>query len=113
MKQSNILQRTVKNKIIQLAATVTVFFTFNSFYANAQNTAKTLKTAESALKGLQEELIVIIPLAATVILLCLAIFYAGRYIEKDTFLRWSIGIIIAGSAAQIVTLLFKGTNVAA
>ncbi|KEC69000.1 hypothetical protein O7Q_00236, partial [Bartonella quintana JK 39] len=33
--------------------------------------------------------------------------YAGRYIEKDTFIRWAIGVIIAGSATQIATMLFK------
>ncbi|WP_413154179.1 VirB2 family type IV secretion system major pilin TrwL [Bartonella sp. cb54] len=107
MKQSNILQRTVKNKIIQLSASVTVFFTFSSLCANAQQQVKTLTTAKTALEGLRDDIIGLIPIAATIILLCLAIFYAGRYIEKDTFLRWSIGVVIAGSAAQIVTLLFK------
>ncbi|KEC69002.1 hypothetical protein O7Q_00234 [Bartonella quintana JK 39] len=46
------------------------------------------------------------PVAAALILLCLAIGYAGRYIEKDTFIRWAIGVIIAGSATQIATMLF-------
>ncbi|KEC65183.1 hypothetical protein O7W_00442, partial [Bartonella quintana JK 56] len=41
-------------------------------------------------------------------LLCLAIGYAGRYIEKDTFIRWAIGVVIAGSATQIATMLFSG-----
>ncbi|WP_375685093.1 TrbC/VirB2 family protein, partial [Bartonella sp. AP172QHHD] len=40
---------------------------------------------------------------------CLAIGYAGRYIGKDTFVRWAIGVVIAGSAAQLVSLLFKTT----
>ncbi|WP_375659737.1 TrbC/VirB2 family protein, partial [Bartonella sp. CL1QHWL] len=33
--------------------------------------------------------------------------YAGRYIGKDTFVRWAIGVVIAGSATQLVTMLFK------
>ncbi|WP_034450580.1 VirB2 family type IV secretion system major pilin TrwL, partial [Bartonella quintana] len=49
-----------------------------------------------------------IPVAAALILLCLAIGYAGRYIEKDTFIRWAIGVVIAGSATQIATMLFSG-----
>ncbi|KEC65663.1 hypothetical protein O7W_00440, partial [Bartonella quintana JK 56] len=49
----------------------------------------------------------IIPIAAALILLCLAIGYAGRYIEKDTFIRWAVGVIIAGSATQIANMLFS------
>ncbi|WP_375615766.1 VirB2 family type IV secretion system major pilin TrwL [Bartonella sp. AP58NXGY] len=93
------------NKIIAISAIMTVFFMGDSAYAQVQK----LKNAENALKALQEDLIKnIIPVAAAVILLCLAIGYAGRYIEKDTFVRWAIGVVIAGSATQLATLLFTG-----
>ncbi|UNE54084.1 VirB2 family type IV secretion system major pilin TrwL [Bartonella machadoae] len=88
-----------------IAATVTVFFISSPVYAS-----KNLDTAKGALTNLQKELTgKIIPVAAAVILLCLAIGYAGRYIEKDTFVRWAIGVVIAGSATQLATLLFTGT----
>ncbi|WP_375695610.1 VirB2 family type IV secretion system major pilin TrwL, partial [Bartonella sp. AC66GZZY] len=58
------------------------------------------------LTALQTDLKTLIPIAAAVILLCLAIGYAGRYIEKDTFVRWGIGVVIAGSAAELVKMLF-------
>ncbi|WP_208442591.1 TrbC/VirB2 family protein, partial [Bartonella raoultii] len=48
----------------------------------------------------------IIPIAAAIILLCLAIGYAGRYIEKGTFVRWAVGVVVAGSSAQLVQMLF-------
>ncbi|MBB4075778.1 hypothetical protein GGR08_000059 [Bartonella fuyuanensis] len=68
-----------------------------------------MANTERALKALQEDLTKnIIPIAAAVILLCLAIGYAGRYIEKDTFIRWALGVIIAGSATQLTALLFTG-----
>ncbi|WP_375683939.1 MULTISPECIES: VirB2 family type IV secretion system major pilin TrwL [unclassified Bartonella] len=95
------------NKIIAFSAAVTAFFMNSSSHAQAQATV--LKNAEKALGDLQTDLKVIIPLAAAVILLCLAIGYAGRYIGKDTFVRWAIGVVIAGSATQLVTLLFKTT----
>ncbi len=67
-----------------------------------------MKKAGDALKALQDDLIEkIIPVAAAIILLCLAIGYAGRYIEKGTFVRWAIGVVIAGSATQLVAMLFK------
>ncbi|WP_375670737.1 VirB2 family type IV secretion system major pilin TrwL [Bartonella sp. SD1336NMGDW] len=91
------------NKIIAISAAMTALFMDSSAYA----AASVLKNAETALTGLQTDLKVIIPIAAAVILLCLAIGYAGRYIGKDTFVRWAIGVVIAGSATQLVTLLFK------
>ncbi|CAF28325.1 trwL6 protein [Bartonella henselae str. Houston-1] len=90
-----------KNSIVAIAATVTVFFMDTLVYA------QTLDKAEKALGSLKKDLVEkIIPVAAVVILLCLAIGYAGRYIEKDTFIRWAIGVIIAGSATQLATMLF-------
>ncbi|WP_375624412.1 MULTISPECIES: VirB2 family type IV secretion system major pilin TrwL [unclassified Bartonella] len=89
-----------------ISAAITALFMDSSAYAAS---AKVLTNAENALEGLQTDLKVIIPIAAAVILLCLAIGYAGRYIGKDTFVRWAIGVVIAGSAAQLVSLLFKTT----
>ncbi|WP_375625200.1 VirB2 family type IV secretion system major pilin TrwL [Bartonella sp. MU37NMGALS] len=92
------------NKIIAISAAMTAFFMNSSAYAA---NASILTNAESALDGLKGDIQKIIPIAAAVILLCLAIGYAGRYIGKDTFVRWAIGVVIAGSATQLVTLLFK------
>ncbi|WP_375682834.1 MULTISPECIES: VirB2 family type IV secretion system major pilin TrwL [unclassified Bartonella] len=94
------------NKIIAFSAAMTAFFMDSSAYAAS---AKVLTNAEKALGDLQGDIQKIIPIAAAIILLCLAIGYAGRYIGKDTFVRWAIGVVIAGSAAQLVSLLFKTT----
>ncbi|EJF79816.1 TrbC/VIRB2 family [Candidatus Bartonella washoeensis] len=99
MKQLNNLSKN-NEKIIAIAAAMTVFFMHNPAYAQLAN-------AQKALSELQTQLKVIIPIAAAVILLCLAIGYAGRYISKDTFVRWAIGVVIAGSAAEIANMLFK------
>ncbi|WP_375643745.1 MULTISPECIES: VirB2 family type IV secretion system major pilin TrwL [unclassified Bartonella] len=95
------LQSKNNKKITTLSAAMTAFFVTNPAYA-ALNNAKT------ALESLKTDLTTnIIPIAAAVILLCLAIGYAGRYIGKDTFVRWAIGVVIAGSATQLATMLFK------
>ncbi|WP_375615768.1 VirB2 family type IV secretion system major pilin TrwL [Bartonella sp. AP58NXGY] len=102
MKQLNILQTIVRNKTTQIYAALTVFFMAHPAWAQAQG----LENAKKALGEFKKELTTIIPIAAAVILLCLAIGYAGRYIEKDTFVRWAIGVIIAGSAAELANMLF-------
>lgn len=68
--------------------------------------AQGLDRARTVLEQFQTELTTIIPVAAALILLGLGIAYAGNFIEKDTFARWGIGVIIAGSAVQITTLMF-------
>ncbi|WP_074381495.1 VirB2 family type IV secretion system major pilin TrwL [Bartonella doshiae] len=99
MKQLKILPTTVHNKIIATAATLTMFFMTHPAYAQLTN-------AKGVLEKFRDQLKIIVPIAATVILLGLAIGYAGRYIEKDTFIRWAIGVIVAGSAAELANLLF-------
>ncbi|UNF38671.1 VirB2 family type IV secretion system major pilin TrwL [Bartonella krasnovii] len=108
MKKLNILKTIIHNKTTPISAALTVFFMNNFAYANS--TPATLKNAKKALDGLKDDLEKLIPLAAGVILLCLAIAYAGRYIEKSTFIRWAVGVVIAGSASQLATLLFKGAT---
>ncbi|WP_375665003.1 VirB2 family type IV secretion system major pilin TrwL [Bartonella sp. CL162QHHD] len=103
MKQSKILQAIIRNKITKTSAALTVFFMANPVLAQAV----VLEPANKALTNLQTDLKTIIPIAAAVILLCLAIGYAGRYIGKDTFVRWAIGVVIAGSAAELAKMLFQ------
>lgn len=68
--------------------------------------AQGLQKARSVLEILQDELTTVVPVIAAITLLCLGVAYAGRFIEKDTFARWAIGVIIAGSAVQITSMLF-------
>lgn len=103
MKQSNTLRAVISNKIISTVVVVTTFFMIHPVCAQAQK----LDRVKGVLGKFKDELNLIIPVAASVILLCLALGYAGRYIEKDTFVRWAIGVVIAGSAVEIANVLFK------
>ncbi|WP_406604064.1 VirB2 family type IV secretion system major pilin TrwL [Bartonella gliris] len=107
MKRFNMLQTVVRNKIITTVAAMTVFLMTHPVCAQGQ--PNTLGKAQGVLTKFKTELGTIIPIAAAIILLGLAIGYAGRYIEKDTFIRWAIGVVIAGSAAEIADMLFKAT----
>ncbi|WP_375645560.1 VirB2 family type IV secretion system major pilin TrwL [Bartonella sp. AA56HLJMS] len=96
------LQSKNNKKIATLSAAIAAFFITHPAYAAIDN-------AKNALNALKTDLIDnIIPVAAALILLCLAIGYAGRYIGRDTFVRWAIGVVIAGSATQLATMLFTG-----
>ncbi|MCZ2203610.1 VirB2 family type IV secretion system major pilin TrwL [Bartonella sp. A05] len=101
MKQSNTLRAQINNGIVTASAAMAVFFITHPAYAQS------LDNAKNALEGLRDQLKIIIPIAAALILLGLAIGYAGRYIEKDTFIRWAIGVVVAGSATQLANMLFS------
>ncbi|WP_332065810.1 VirB2 family type IV secretion system major pilin TrwL [Bartonella sp. CB189] len=100
MRDLTTFQSKMNNKITFAIAAMTIFFMDNPAFAKDE-----LKKAKDTIDSLQTELGKIVPTLAAVILLCLAISYAGRFIERDTFLRWSVGVILAGSAAEISKLL--------
>lgn len=66
-----------------------------------------LSKAKGIVDDFKQELLTIIPIIAIIALILLGIGYATKHVEKDTFIRWGIGIIIAGSAAEITTLFFS------
>ena len=66
-----------------------------------------LARARGALETVKSELLTIIPVVAVIALMLLAIGYATKSVEKETFYRWAIGVIIAGSAAEITAMFFS------
>ncbi|MBX4335893.1 VirB2 family type IV secretion system major pilin TrwL [Bartonella raoultii] len=105
MKKFSTLQSKMNNKIAAISAATTVFFMAHPAYAQVSSPG--LTGMKKVLEAFQKQLGTIIPIFAAVLLLCLAIGYAGRYIQKDTFVRWAIGVAVAGSATQIANMLFE------
>lgn len=66
-----------------------------------------LKKTETALTTLKDNLYIILPIAAVIIGVIIAILYAAEIMRKDDAVRWGIGVLLAGSIAEIVTLLWK------
>lgn len=60
-----------------------------------------LSKGKSILDGFNQDLTTIIPIAATIILVLLAVGYSAKIIQKDDLIRWGIGIILAGSAGTL------------
>ncbi|MDD2859583.1 MAG: TrbC/VirB2 family protein [Acidiphilium sp.] len=64
-----------------------------------------LDQATSVLNTFKSDLTTIIPIAATVALMLCGLLYAMRMMHKDTFVHWFIGILIVGSASEIVSMI--------
>jgi len=66
--------------------------------------AQGLSKATSFLENIRDQLTLWIPIIAVIAGLVLVIAYWFNMIQKDTFIRWLVGLIIAGSILEIVAL---------
>lgn len=64
-----------------------------------------LAKAKTTLESFQTELLSVIPVLAVIALIALGIAYATNFVEKGTFARWAIGLVIVGSAVPITNML--------
>lgn len=67
--------------------------------------AQGLSQAQTVLNTFKSDLTTIIPIVATVALMLCGVLYAMRMMHKDTFVHWFIGILIVGSASEIVSMI--------
>ncbi len=67
--------------------------------------AQGLEKAKGILELIKTEILGIVPLVAVIALIGLGIGYAMNSVQKETFVRWAVGLIIIGSAAQITKML--------
>lgn len=65
-----------------------------------------LSKASSVVNELTSDVRTMIPLLAVVILLCLGVAWGAKWIRFVTLLQFGAGVILAGSAAEIVSMLF-------
>jgi len=77
-----------------------LFFALAVPMAHAQGLTK----ATGFLESISSQLKVWIPIVAVISGLALVVAYWFNFIQKDTFIRWLIGLIIAGSVTEIVAL---------
>jgi type IV secretory pathway VirB2 component (pilin) len=70
--------------------------------------AQGLEGARTILETFKEEILGIVPIVAVIALVLLGVGYAMRVVDKDTFIRWGFGCIIAGGASGIASMIFNG-----
>lgn len=68
--------------------------------------AQGLSKAKGAFETIESEIMIIIPVVAAIALILAGIGYATKFLEKDTFIRWAVGIIIIGSVSEVIALFF-------
>ena len=66
-----------------------------------------LSRAQSTLQTLKDNLDVILPIAAIIIGVIIFVLYSAEVMRKDDAIRWGLGVLLAGSAAELVMLLWK------
>lgn len=66
-----------------------------------------LAKGKTALESLRDNLYIILPIAAVIIGIIIAVLYSAEIMRKDDAVRWGTGVLLAGSIAEIVVLLWK------
>ena len=97
----------ITTKITYLKNSVSAIVVAFALMLSEQALAGGLTRAKGIFDEFKTELLTIIPVLAVIVLILFAIGYAAKLMEKETFVRWAIGIIIAGSAAEITALFFN------
>jgi len=104
-----ILQR-FKNKTLQgqLARTLGAFWILAAVHQEAcAQSLGGLSRARTTLQTLKDNLDIILPIAAVIIGVIIFVLYSAEVMRKDDAIRWGIGVLLAGSAAELVVLLWK------
>lgn len=68
--------------------------------------AQGLTHAEQATKNWQNALEIWVPMVATVVLIVIGALYFKKMVQKDTVINFFIGCVLAGSASEIVGMMF-------
>jgi hypothetical protein len=74
-------------------------------YLSLESHATGLQKAKGVLDIVKTEILSIVPIIAVIALIGLGVGYALNSVQKETFMRWAVGLIIVGSAAQITSML--------
>lgn len=104
-----ILQR-IKNKTLQgrSARTLATLWILAGVHQGAfAQSMGGLSRAQTTLQTLKDNLDVILPIAAVIIGVIIFVLYSAEVMRKDDAIRWGIGVLLAGSAAELVVLLWK------
>ncbi|MDY0272373.1 MAG: TrbC/VirB2 family protein [Advenella sp.] len=107
MKRSikSIFSRVFQSKLAKANALALAAFVPTVTFAQAAGGG--LKKAETALGTFRDQLYIILPIAAVIAGIIIAVLYAAEIMRKDDAVRWAIGVVLAGSIAEIVVLLWK------
>jgi len=65
-----------------------------------------LDRANSTITSLTSDVRVIVPGVAVLALICLGLAWGARWIRFVTFMQFGAGLILAASAAELVSMLF-------
>lgn len=65
-----------------------------------------LDKAQSFLDTLRGQILTIVPILAVISMLFIGVMYAMGMLRKETLAHWFVGLVLAGSATEIVALFF-------
>lgn len=72
--------------------------------------ASGLDQAQTYLTTLKGQILTIVPIVAIISMLIMGVMYAMNMMRKETLVHWFIGVILAGSATELVAAFFPSSS---
>ncbi|PWE15624.1 TrbC/VirB2 family protein [Alcaligenes aquatilis] len=99
------LARMAQHRIVRHLYQTAVLAILTTSVAHAQ--VGGLTKARTSLETFRDNLYIILPIACVVVGLVIWVLYAAEIMRKDDAVRWGIGVLGAGSVAEMVVLFWK------
>lgn len=99
------LARMAQHRIVRHLYKTAVLAILTTSVAHAQ--VGGLTKARTSLETFRDNLYIILPIACVVVGLVIWVLYAAEIMRKDDAVRWGIGVLGAGSVAEMVVLFWK------
>lgn len=100
------LARMAQHRIVRHLYQTAVLTMFTTGVAHAQAVGGLTK-ARTSMEVFRDNLYIILPIVCVVIGLVIWVLYAAEIMRKDDAVRWGIGVLGAGSVAEMVVLFWK------
>ncbi|WP_336580075.1 conjugal transfer protein [Alcaligenes sp. CHO6] len=99
------LARVTQHRLVRHLYQTAVLAMLTTGVAHAQ--VGGLTKARTSLETFRDNLYIILPIACVVVGLVIWVLYAAEVMRKDDAIRWGIGVLGAGSVAEMVVLFWK------
>lgn len=107
MSVTQYLSRLIRNRMVRHLYQSAILAMFTTSVVYAQAATGGLTRTRTVMQMLLDNLNIILPIACVIIGVIIWVLYSAEIMRKDDAVRWGIGVIGAGSVAELVVLFWK------
>lgn len=109
MGKSSRMDQINRGALLRRAVTIVSPIALSTVFASPAM-ASGLDQAQTYLTTLKGQILTIVPIVAIISMLVMGVMYAMNMMRKETLVHWFIGVILAGSATELVAAFFPSSS---